>query len=273
MKKICKKCGNEYETNQSKSKFCSSKCRTACTIVDKEYKNTHQKKLVWFKKLKAFELLGNECKVCGDKNIFHFTFHHNSGEDKEYKIVNIWRNRWTAIEPEIRKCTLLCDNCHRELHYNEENSDKRRKTKELIVKYKGNECQICGYSKCISALTFHHVNEEEKLFEIGKISLRIENIEQLNNDLLLELEKCELLCSNCHREKHVEITGEEFKEIENIVYKEKHKKIDRNEIFNLYFEKNIGIVQISKILNCSKSSISEIVKEEKIIRNNKIIGG
>jgi hypothetical protein len=272
MKKICEKCGIEYESNHNKSKYCSKKCRIFHKEINKEYKNIHQKKLVWLKKLKAFELLGNECKDCGDKNIFHFTFHHNLGVEKEFKISHIWGKGWSSIKREIEKCTLLCDNCHRELHYNDENSDKRRKTKELIVKFKGNECQTCGYNKCLSALTFHHINKEEKLHEIGKISLRIEDIEQLSIDLTSELGKCELLCSNCHREKHVEINIQELIEIKNIVYKEKSKKLDRNEIFSLFFEKMVGIVEISKILNCSKSSISEIVKEEKIKRN-KLNGG
>ena len=91
---------------------------------------------------------------------------------------------------------------------------------------------------------------------------------ELTDDMLKELSKCELLCSNCHREKHIDIDRLNLEKIlikkEN--FNELKKKIDRNKIFKLYFDDNIRIIDISKILKCSKSSISEILKEEKIKR-------
>ena len=200
MKKICEKCGKEYETNHNKSKYCCYKCRSVS--ANKNLKGFNQKVLKWTKKLRAIELLGNKCEKCGNNNIFHLIFHHIDTNEKEYFISRIWGSRWSSIEPEIKKCVLLCDNCHRELHYNEKKYEERRKTKELIVNYKGNKCEICGYDKCLAALTFHHSNEEEKNYEIAKISLRIENIQELTDDMFLEIEKCELLCSNCHRIVH-----------------------------------------------------------------------
>lgn len=56
-------------------------------------------------------------------------------------------------------------------------------------------CSVCGYNKCASALDFHHNNDE-----------KIENIANIVNrnwkDTLTEIQKCVLLCSNCHREVH-----------------------------------------------------------------------
>ena len=265
MKKKCLNCGKEYETNYEKSKYCCSKCRSASS--NKKLKIFSQRILIWTKKIKAIKLLGDECEECGNNNIFHLTFHHRDSNEKENTISQIWKNRWSLIEPEIKKCILLCDNCHRELHYNEKKYEERRKTKEVIVNFKGNKCEICGYSKCLAALTFHHKNEKEKNYEIAKISLRIENINELNDDMFLELEKCELLCANCHREKHIDINENELEIIRKKDYKEIGKKIDREEIFRFYFKENKKIIEISKILNCSKSSISEILKEERRKRN------
>lgn len=74
---------------------------------------------------------------------------------------------------------------------------RRQKTKEELVNYKGGKCEICGYDKCIAALEFHHINPEEKEFGIGRSgvtrSLKI---------LKKEIDKCMLLCSNCHKEIH-----------------------------------------------------------------------
>lgn len=64
------------------------------------------------------------------------------------------------------------------------------------VEYKGGCCQACGYSKCLGALEFHHRDKDTK--EFSWIKLRLRNWESV----LLELDKCDLLCANCHRETH-----------------------------------------------------------------------
>ena len=72
----------------------------------------------------------------------------------------------------------------------------RRFNKEKAIILKGGKCFNCGYDKCNSALEFHHVYEDDKLFSISENSvLSWKRIEK-------ELEKCVLLCSNCHRELH-----------------------------------------------------------------------
>jgi predicted transcriptional regulator len=72
--------------------------------------------------------------------------------------------------------------------------------KRMAVEYKGGKCERCNYSKYIGALDFHHTNPEEKDFNIGKIRSK-----KLNKRVREELDKCELLCSNCHREVHEEM--------------------------------------------------------------------
>lgn len=72
----------------------------------------------------------------------------------------------------------------------------RKKNKERAVEYKGGKCLVCGYSKCITALEFHHLDPAQKDFSISansnKAWYKIEN----------ELDKCILVCANCHREVH-----------------------------------------------------------------------
>jgi len=71
----------------------------------------------------------------------------------------------------------------------------RKRTKQKLVDYKGGKCEICGYSKCIEALHFHHRNPEEKDFSISGKSLSFERLKE-------EVNKCILVCSNCHTEIH-----------------------------------------------------------------------
>jgi len=75
---------------------------------------------------------------------------------------------------------------------------RRDKLKLLAVNYKGGKCQNpkCGYNKYVGALEFHHMFDDK---EFG-ISQRghTKSWDNLKN----ELNKCILLCSNCHREVH-----------------------------------------------------------------------
>jgi DNA-binding CsgD family transcriptional regulator len=75
----------------------------------------------------------------------------------------------------------------------------RQKIKEKAIKYKGEKCEKCGYNKCIRALEFHHLDPNKKDFTIG-------NYKILSWDKIkIELDKCILICSNCHREIHDEL--------------------------------------------------------------------
>jgi predicted HNH restriction endonuclease len=53
----------------------------------------------------------------------------------------------------------------------------------------------CGYNKCQAALDFHHLIPEHK-------DVNIAHSKRTFDKLRPELDKCILLCSNCHRELH-----------------------------------------------------------------------
>lgn len=72
------------------------------------------------------------------------------------------------------------------------------KRKCEAVLQRGGKCERCGYDKNLSALEFHHRNPEEKEFQIDIRKFSNTNLETLKE----ELDKCELLCSNCHHEHH-----------------------------------------------------------------------
>jgi hypothetical protein len=75
----------------------------------------------------------------------------------------------------------------------------RKRTKELLVEYKGGCCEFCGYNKCIEALEFHHINETTKEFALSGSTKSLEKQK-------VEADKCYMLCANCHRELHAGFT-------------------------------------------------------------------
>jgi predicted transcriptional regulator len=71
----------------------------------------------------------------------------------------------------------------------------RRRSKLKLIEYKGGRCEKCGYNKCQMALEFHHLNPSEKDFTIGGKSWSFDKLKS-------EVDKCILVCSNCHKEIH-----------------------------------------------------------------------
>lgn len=66
-------------------------------------------------KERAVAFLGGKCSICGyDKCPSAFDFHHLDSFTKDFTISE--KASWDAIEPELKKCVLLCSNCHREVH-------------------------------------------------------------------------------------------------------------------------------------------------------------
>lgn len=106
----------------------------------------------------------------------------------------------------------VCNNCGREYSYkrtlggtrsvcNTCHTNKRRhKLKLKMVEYMGGACITCGYKRCFGALTFHHINDNEKEFTISGAECRSWKV------LVKELKKCVLLCANCHQEYHHKCT-------------------------------------------------------------------
>lgn len=78
--------------------------------------------------------------------------------------------------------------------------NKKDKYKSLL----GGKCKICGYCKCNGALHFHHRDPDDKKFEITKAiwGFRDDNGPITEDDIIREVMKCDLLCSNCHAEEH-----------------------------------------------------------------------
>ena len=59
------------------------------------------------------------------------------------------------------------------------------------------KCEICGYDKCLGALDFHHLDPSQKDFTISNSNI-YKNLDKLKE----EVNKCILVCANCHREIH-----------------------------------------------------------------------
>ncbi len=74
---------------------------------------------------------------------------------------------------------------------------RRRRLKEMVVKYKGGKCIICGYKQCPGAFDLHHTDGSTKEFGLSQRGLT-----RSWKTIKKEADKCILVCANCHREIH-----------------------------------------------------------------------
>lgn len=146
-----------------------------------------------------------ECLQCGLKDKVCLDFHHLGDKHKN---VSKLINEATTIDKlrlEIKKCETLCGNCHRKKHHPEDlpdgsgwknfNAARIRKRKWFIDFIGKSKC--CGCSeKDQRCLEFHHLRD--KKFTISYLLTSGHSLEYLKK----EIDKCEILCTNCHRKKH-----------------------------------------------------------------------
>ena len=131
--KVCSKCNEDklssefYKNNKNGKDGLSSYCKECQKANKKEhYKNNKEKyaknvfnNSKWFLELK----IGLKCNRCGFDHPAALDFHHNNPTEKEFGVSGrISKKNKEKILEEIKKCEVLCSNCHRiehAKHYNE----------------------------------------------------------------------------------------------------------------------------------------------------------
>jgi hypothetical protein len=108
---------------------------------------------------------------------------------KQFKLLSEFRSFYKNSK-NMRYCSF-CNPCERQriLEYG-------RVLKKKSIDYLGSKCLLCGYNRCMRSLIFHHRDPSQKEFSLAKRKC-------LNwEDTRKELDKCILLCANCHGEIH-----------------------------------------------------------------------
>jgi hypothetical protein len=127
-----------------------------------------------------------KCSKCGlEKENLEFNKHSNSTDNL---------TSWCKV------CIRNSSNKHyinNKEKYSSKQEKIRKEKREWLNKIKSTlKCEQCGENH-IATLDFHHVNPNEKEFGVARSGFSKEKI-------LKEIEKCIVLCSNCHRKLHWE---------------------------------------------------------------------
>jgi len=167
---------------------------------NKEKVRSYKKKCKDTQKTKLRELIQeikyNSACSCGETATCCLEFHHL--RDKDALIARLVSNAVSTekLQSEISKCKIVCSNCHRKIHCNKPSQNRMLKFK-LAYKIKCERgCHFCSenYYAC---LDFHHL--KDKIDTIGNMT---KQKQYTLEDVQSEIEKCIVVCSNCHRKLH-----------------------------------------------------------------------
>ena len=157
------------------------------------------------------------CRVCGRLKPLDMFPKHSGYKDgwdtrckqclREYKAPHK-----PVTEKRCRQCGLLklasefgphtktsdrlasyCRECENQ-RSNKKKLVRRNERKKQFIELMGGQCQHCGYKESLAAMTFHHVNPSEK----DKAPATLMDTAFPWQEVCMELDKCVLLCSNCH---------------------------------------------------------------------------
>lgn len=99
--------------------FCSITCKNK---AHQSYQS--QQKRGVQRKSDIIKRFGGQCSICGyNRNLSALTFHHKDPSKKTFKLdIRSLSNRtFSKIENELKKCVLVCHNCHAEIHNSRHN--------------------------------------------------------------------------------------------------------------------------------------------------------
>lgn len=123
-------------------------------------------------------------------------------EDKDVSEFNKNKTKKDGLSTYCR----ICNGIRSKQYYREKkeehlvNVTRRKKitvkiNKDIMTRYKEDGCKVCG-EKEICCLDFHHIDSSEKEYTIARM------IYHSIKTITKEIEKCIVLCSNCHRKVH-----------------------------------------------------------------------
>lgn len=165
------------------------------------------------------------CERCGESDPDVLDFHHRDPGEKDEKISQLIVEEASEerLREEVEKCDVLCANCHRTEHISppkptvdiELREDPTRliaerpsgETFEVVTprrrrawvnSYKAaSGCENCGHDVPV-ALDLHHADGETKELSVSRLVSEGYGTKRV----LRELQRCRVLCANCHRKHH-----------------------------------------------------------------------
>jgi len=179
--KVCKNCSKQFQTRKNNKIYCTREC--ACDANNKK----------WADKRYGEHPETKPCVYCGEE----FKPQRNTAKYCSRSCAQSqWRINNTKRDKEIR------------LNSRKKDPNDYWARKRKYVDLLGGKCEHCDEDRLV-CLTFHHINPKKKITEVTAM-MNNRTIKATEEEILAEVQKCILLCSNCHKVEEASPLWKEF---------------------------------------------------------------
>jgi hypothetical protein len=189
-----------YQLNKTKIKNCVSEWQKNNKEKVTGYKRKHKHEMRAISRLYINNIKNNtKCCVCNETTPCCLDFHHIDSKLKDGEISRLMNDGSSLdiLKNEISKCKIMCSNCHRKLHFFKKPNDRTLKFKFAYETKINMGCFYCKESH-FSCLDYHHTHDNK----IDSISKMTKTSKYSLDDVKKEINKCIVICTNCHRKLH-----------------------------------------------------------------------
>lgn len=218
----------EFRIDKNGNKRCKTCERERLNSIRRKYKE----ELVKYK--------GGKCEICGyDKCITALEFHHLNPSEKDFSLSNSKIHNLEKLKKEADKCILVCSNCHREIHFNIDEAQK----KEILVKKDEKIKEFYADSKRNTA------HRKKDSFKYLDENLILESIK--NNETKQEI---------CKKLKINPRTLNKFLKENGVVYRERNNNIPSKEVLAQLIGQN-SMTKIGELYGVSDNAVRKWCKK------------
>jgi hypothetical protein len=167
--------------------------RAECSACRSQRTSVHNAKKYEDRRAQLDVLKNVPCADCGKTFApYVMDFDHRDSETKVKDVSQVLMGSWQNVVSEVAKCDVVCTNCHRIRTWG--HSERTGRKRKLLRYLKDVPCVDCDGSFHYSQMDFDHVRGEKK-----------KDVSRLTgaplSTLLAEVEKCDVVCANCHRQR------------------------------------------------------------------------
>jgi hypothetical protein len=256
---------------------------------NKELYISYKRKIKRAYKNIAVTAMGGKCKICGyNKHNCSLHFHHINPKEKDFNF-NIGENvilstkqgqkRWKMIVKELKKCILVCSNCHAEIHYGVRSVTESMKQfdsayevfkNEFLIDENGerliDNCSICGRDKfinfnfCSLKCASIYATKVNVQFDWSNIDLKTLSKEMSTLAIAKKLGVC--YTTVVKRQKKLNIKPTSIKRLKKIwILRHKKELIEMNDA-------NVSMQEMEKHFKKGRKFLSSCLKDLDIKKNN-----